>query len=335
VLASYPILPSSSLSANDVEKMWPALEGFPLPVLRIGGDGIVTAANGSARALHGSDLIGTPCARMCAHYPRRSVCAAARCPLASARADGAVVHVEGARHTRRGVALFNVSAIPIREGGLLKIQDPLAVRTTQVMDGIFGRGFFLHVASCTLVTRGADASTSSLLLVDVDGLKRINDRCGHAAGDAAIARIGGAIRATLGVEAIAGRWGGDEFCLLLPDADSAVAVDVARRLCERVAVDRLPDPWHGVRLSVSVGIHSFCDRMEIDRAVAAADVALYRAKRSGGGTIRVSVGSVSSGPTEAGSRATYGASPGCGRGRPRRSGFGQPKYRPISRSSTD
>jgi diguanylate cyclase (GGDEF)-like protein len=120
----------------------------------------------------------------------------------------------------------------------------------------------------------------ALCLLDVDGLKRVNDTFGHQAGDRLLELIGGCLRH--GGEAY--RVGGDEFALLLPGRDVAGALEAAEAVLART---RALDPAEGP-VSISGGLAVFpthvVDRSELYRA---ADQALYRAKRAGGSRVHV------------------------------------------------
>jgi diguanylate cyclase (GGDEF)-like protein len=122
----------------------------------------------------------------------------------------------------------------------------------------------------------------SLLLIDVDGLKAINDRLGHGAGDRALRHVAEAIRSQLRESDVGARWGGDEFALLAPSTSGGAAAALAERVRTLVA-QSTPD---GIpHLTASVGIATFDGAVD---AVAdagglteAADQALYDAKRAG------------------------------------------------------
>jgi diguanylate cyclase (GGDEF)-like protein len=120
----------------------------------------------------------------------------------------------------------------------------------------------------------------ALLLLDVDGLKRINVAYGDAVGDRALISVAAAVRGTIRSIDTAGRLGGDEFCVLAPN-QTAPRV---RALGERIAdgIERL-EPVEGTRVSVSVGVVS-CPQhaVEGERLLELADEAMYRAKASGG-----------------------------------------------------
>ena len=119
----------------------------------------------------------------------------------------------------------------------------------------------------------------SLLLLDVDGLKRVNDAHGHAAGDRLLNRVATALRRSLRSVDVPVRLGGDEFCVLAVDQTAESAEVLARRVAAEVA--RLEAPA-GSRSSVSIGVVS-CPRhgREPERLLELADEAMYRAKAAG------------------------------------------------------
>jgi diguanylate cyclase (GGDEF)-like protein len=118
----------------------------------------------------------------------------------------------------------------------------------------------------------------SLLMIDVDGMKQINDRNGHKAGDEALLRVAAAMRADARRSDLSARWGGDEFLLAAPSTPPDAAARLAERVRERVASS------DGPPLSVSVGVATWSDgdpAFTVQSLLSAADAALYRAKRSG------------------------------------------------------
>jgi diguanylate cyclase (GGDEF)-like protein len=121
----------------------------------------------------------------------------------------------------------------------------------------------------------------ALLAVDLDGLKNINDRFGHRAGDDALRSVAQVIRSELRSSDAAARWGGDEFAVVAPNTSAAAALALAERI--RALVSRHRSRW---RLRVSIGVATIdataagdtCDAATLMRA---ADSALYEAKRGG------------------------------------------------------
>ena len=116
----------------------------------------------------------------------------------------------------------------------------------------------------------------SLVILDIDHFKGINDQHGHPAGDAVLAHVGAVLRAQSRAGDAAGRLGGDEFALLLPDTPSATAVLVAERV--RAGVGRVATA-HAV--TASVGVATCVLRTDGAALLATADRAVYAAKRAG------------------------------------------------------
>lgn len=125
----------------------------------------------------------------------------------------------------------------------------------------------------------------SLILLDLDHLKEINDTHGHLMGDEALKLVGTLLKTSMRRNDVAGRWGGDEFMLLLPGSDQEVALQVAERLRQRIGQAHLRlEDGETLTLQVSLGVVS--DRAGAhaetpDGLFAKADRALYRAKQAG------------------------------------------------------
>jgi diguanylate cyclase (GGDEF)-like protein len=118
----------------------------------------------------------------------------------------------------------------------------------------------------------------SLLLLDLDDFKQVNDDFGHQKGDEVLAQVATVVRRTIRSMDIAGRYGGEEFAIIIPESDRAAALQSAQRLCMAVE-DRFQ---HTVKLTVSVGVASFPnDAHTVAELVKAADKALYAAKARG------------------------------------------------------
>lgn len=121
----------------------------------------------------------------------------------------------------------------------------------------------------------------ALLLIDADHFKRVNDRFGHAAGDAVLVELARRIGAKRTTD-LAARFGGEEFCLLLPDTDRPGAAVVAEALRAAVVATPIETVAGTVRVTVSVGVAvSTPETIDADMLLGAADQALYAAKRGG------------------------------------------------------
>ena len=139
-------------------------------------------------------------------------------------------------------------------------------------------------ASRVLRTRGSLA----LLVVDIDHFKRVNDTYGHLVGDQVLAALAGAFRQQVRDSDVVGRFGGEEFVVLLPGADGAEAAKVAERLREQVGATPVDTASGEVRVTVSVGVAVFGPHGDdVPGLLARADRALYRAKESGRNQVRV------------------------------------------------
>ncbi len=129
----------------------------------------------------------------------------------------------------------------------------------------------------------------ALLMIDVDKFKLINDRFGHRIGDQVLKAVASAVKQAVRLYDVPTRYGGDEFAIILPEADTEVATRVARRVLEKAATVALPGELRdaGLPLSLSIGVATFPRPAgDANALVEAADAAMYRAKSAGGG-IRV------------------------------------------------
>ncbi|MGC1796282.1 MAG: GGDEF domain-containing protein, partial [Candidatus Acidiferrales bacterium] len=117
----------------------------------------------------------------------------------------------------------------------------------------------------------------AVLLFDLDGLKKINDRFGHLTGSRAIKRLGAALGSGSRAIDTPARYGGDEFALILPESGESEATQAALRICEQLKCD-----GQQPAISVSVGLAVYPqDGTSIDKLLGAADSALYRMKGKG------------------------------------------------------
>jgi diguanylate cyclase (GGDEF)-like protein len=161
---------------------------------------------------------------------------------------------------------------------------------TDPLTGLFNRYHF----EGALKREGARSQRSgtrfSLLLMDVDQLKAVNDRRGHLAGDGVLTRVARAIRDSLRTGDIAARYGGDEFAVILPDTDARAGRLVAERVCANVGASLGEEIAPGVptRGTVSVGLTAWSNAVSPTseaQLLVAADRALYLAKGRGGNCV--------------------------------------------------
>jgi diguanylate cyclase (GGDEF)-like protein len=170
-------------------------------------------------------------------------------------------------------ALCDVVAIAVRNAMLYAEMQELAARDK--LTGLYNRRLFEEQFDAAVARSLRNGEELALLVVDLDGLKRINDLGGHPAGDEALKALGDALRETVRAGDVACRLGGDEFAVILPGVTPADAIKVAERAQEAL-VARGPYSFSGGVARASANLGSIYDLYR------SADIAAYRAKAAGG-----------------------------------------------------
>jgi diguanylate cyclase (GGDEF)-like protein len=160
--------------------------------------------------------------------------------------------------------------------------------TTDPLTGLLNRAAFEDRARSELARAGRTGRSIALAMLDLDHFKSFNDRFGHPAGDAALTAVARAIsRAVRGIDA-AGRYGGEEFIVLLVEADAEAALPALERI--RAAVSALGPPRvaRPITMSAGVAVHQgLFDTSSLASLVVRADRALYAAKKAGRNRVKV------------------------------------------------
>lgn len=221
-----------------------------------------------------------------------------------------IVHTQGTLESLVSIALFNlcivgqVYVLGLGEHALtlqfamitlasasyyglavpLLYADNVQLRRLLIHDaltGAYNRHFFVELSQQAIRQSRMREQPASMLMLDLDNLKQINDHHGHAAGDQALAQVAQVCRGALSANDLLGRLGGDEFCVLLPGVDHAGAADVGRRLLAAVRASSYPFSSE-LRPSMSIGISTTVDDADDYESLwMRADSALYVAKRGG------------------------------------------------------
>ena len=165
-------------------------------------------------------------------------------------------------------------------------RELVRLATTDVLTQAHNRRHVLELAKQELVRQQRTGRPLSLLVLDLDHFKRVNDTYGHATGDAVLVSFTQACRDSLRAMDILGRLGGEEFLIALPETDEAQAVVSCERLREHIALLDIPCPAGTVHISASIGIAVSVTRAaNPDTALAElmhrADMAMYAAKSAG------------------------------------------------------
>lgn len=153
------------------------------------------------------------------------------------------------------------------------------------LTGLLNRAALDNAASRLIVSALRNRQAVACLVIDVDHFKQVNDRSGHRAGDAVLQAIAEALDNSRRASDVAGRYGGEEFCVLCPHTDEHQATALARRILRKVRAIPLPGPA-GKFASVSIGVAQLRDDGSDSvglwqQLFGHADRALYEAKRRG------------------------------------------------------
>ena len=145
-----------------------------------------------------------------------------------------------------------------------------------------------ELAAAALQSALAVPQPLTLAIIDLDHFKLINDRCGHAAGDHVLREVARSSVAVLRSGDVLGRWGGEEFLLVMPDTTLDVALVVLERLRAALRAIELPASGAGLHVSMSAGLATLdAHTTVLDELIARADTALYEAKGQGRNLVRV------------------------------------------------
>jgi diguanylate cyclase (GGDEF)-like protein len=171
------------------------------------------------------------------------------------------------------------------------------IATTDALTGIFNRRHFMAVLAREQHRADRYATSFSLLMLDIDHFKRINDTYGHPVGDEAIKAMATAASKFLRPTDMIGRFGGEEFVVMLPHTDEAGAVVAAERIRQSVADVVVSAGDQDVRFTVSIGAATYVRRAKLDQLLECADQALYAAKSGGRNQVCVGRLAASGGPS--------------------------------------
>jgi diguanylate cyclase (GGDEF)-like protein len=213
-----------------------------------------------------------------------------------------------------GVVYLHRPAVSLEETELLRIfsnQATIAIQNTKLYEmaaldpltGVHTRRFFEQWMQRQLRSVFLSRQPISMLMIDLDGLKIINDTSGHLVGDKALATVGKVVRRVIRDTDVVGRYGGDEFAVLLPHTTSSGAALVGARIVELLDHQSIRTKSGTILLRSSVGVsmmtpHAFAP-MDLPESIPSnyfvrmaqdlilhADTALYQAKREGGQNVR-------------------------------------------------
>jgi diguanylate cyclase (GGDEF)-like protein len=153
--------------------------------------------------------------------------------------------------------------------------------TVDSLTGLFNRRAFIDLAGREIARVRRLKSPYAVLMIDLDLFKHVNDDFGHQAGDRVLADFARATMHSVRTEDLVGRYGGEEFCVLLPGATMQPAIVIAERLRSAVSQRPLGHLPRVTTVSIGVAACGAASGVSLDAAIHHADEALYRAKREG------------------------------------------------------
>jgi two-component system cell cycle response regulator len=174
---------------------------------------------------------------------------------------------------------------------LMSARDALQIQATHdPLTNLWNRKGILDILDCEVNRASRDGVPLSVIMVDVDDFKYINDSYGHPAGDKVLIEIAERMRGSIRSYDSAGRLGGDEFLMVLPGCDAETAQCMAERVQKELRMAHFPIPDDDIfSVSISMGIASSTMGMGLDAndLVLAADSALLRAKQMGKNRVEI------------------------------------------------
>ena len=207
------------------------------------------------------------------------------------RTIGALValdRVPSAREPRFTAASLTVLRAALEPGAIaldnaLRMQRAEALSVTDDLTQLYNSRYLSQVLRRETKRASRSGRPLSLLFIDLDGFKGINDTHGHLYGSSALVEAAAVIRASARETDIVARFGGDEFALVLPDTGSDGAVAVGERIRDKIAIHRfLLGEGLDIKLTVSVGVATLPDvAASADQLIHAADEAMYWVKEHG------------------------------------------------------
>jgi len=161
-----------------------------------------------------------------------------------------------------------------------------SISVTDPLTGLHNRRYLMQEGERLVARHVRSGQPLTVLMLDIDHFKKVNDTHGHQMGDALLRHVSGIVAETVRGSDVLARIGGEEFCILAPSADEAQAVLLAERIRERVQMCPLPLGRETLACTLSIGVARLAEDVEfgsspLEDALARADAALYEAKRTG------------------------------------------------------
>lgn len=178
------------------------------------------------------------------------------------------------------VALTEAQVANRAKNELLIQMETLA--NTDPLTGLFNRRYTWELGQKEFLRSRRYLRPFSVLMLDIDHFKKLNDTYGHDSGDAALKALVDVCIDNLRSEDVCGRWGGEEFLVILPETNKEGALQVAERLREKISEKKVSVKKEEISFTVSIGVAQVTDDdLNIRSVINLADKALYEAKNKG------------------------------------------------------
>lgn len=195
---------------------------------------------------------------------------------------------------------FNPSELQVRlragtriitlQAELIKAREALRIQATHdPLTGIWNRRAILDILGTELVRAHREQTVVAVGIADLDHFKRLNDAYGHVIGDAALCEAANRMQASLRPYDALGRYGGEEFFMVLPGCSTQDACKLAERLCTNIGQEAMTIVGHRLVVTSSLGVAAsdVIPVLDATELIRAADIALYRAKANGRNRVEV------------------------------------------------
>jgi len=213
-------------------------------------------------------------------------------PLRGGRSTLGLLATAGGPHVFRGeqseflATLADQVFLVLDNARLYRKVQVLAVSDEQT--GLYNLRHFRDRLSAEVARALRYRSPLSLIMLDVDNFKSVNDRYGHPVGDLVLQQVAAVLQQQIRESDVAARYGGEEFAVILPSAAPQAAMEVAERLRATTEATPMGSERHRDRVTISLGVATLPapDVNDMDDLVKTADAALYRAKAAGKNAVR-------------------------------------------------
>jgi diguanylate cyclase (GGDEF)-like protein len=208
---------------------------------------------------------------------------------------GTVVGVLGVRHAEslsvleQESLLMATALIALTITNIQQFQEITEQGVRDSLTGCYNRRHAVERLSGELRRASRNGKPVSVLMLDLDEFKRVNDECGHASGDCVLANVGSQLRQSLRSTDIPCRYGGDEFLIILPETPGPGAEHVALSLQRGLSALSFAPEHKIAPITVSIGVAASAKDLKADAVIESADQALFAAKRAGRNQVSSSV----------------------------------------------